>query len=81
MHLNKVLNTKDYILLFLVYLFGILSGLYGSSFFRKEPEPQVIFLNKEQIKKELNNVFKPQLTADEIKKIEKQNAIERMTRN
>ena len=64
MHLNKVLNTKDYILLFLVYLFGILSGLYGSSFFRKEPEPQVIFLNKEQ-----------------IKKIEKQNAIERMTRN
>ena len=81
MFLNKVLDKKDYISLLCAYVFGIGSGLYAYTFIIPKPEPQVIVLDKLQLQKDLKMLFKPPLTEVEREKIEKQNAIERMTRN
>jgi hypothetical protein len=81
MFLNKVLDKKDYISLLCAYLFGIGSGLYAYTFIIPKPEPQVIVLDKLQLQKDLKMLFKPPLSKAEREKIEKQNAIERMTRN
>ena len=81
MFLNKVLVKKDYILLLCTYLFGLGSGIYAYTFISLKPEPEVIILNQAQLQKDLQKLFKPQVSQAERQKIEKQNAIERMTRN
>lgn len=81
MHLDRVLVTKDFILLLSLFIFGILCGMYINTFMNPKPEPQVIVLNKDQLQKDLQKLFKPQVSEEEREKIEKQNAIERMTRN
>lgn len=81
MHFDKVLGLRDYILLISMFAFGILCGMYINTFINPKPEPQVIILNKDQIQKDLQKLFKPQVSEAERQKIEKQNAIERMTRN
>ena len=81
MFLNKVLVKKDYILLLCAYLFGLGSGIYAYTFIYPKPEPQVVIINQEQLQKDLQKLFKPQVSQAERQKIEKQNAIERMTRN
>ena len=81
MFLNKVLVKKDYILLLCTYLFGLGSGIYAYTFISTKAEPEVIILNKAQLQKDLQKLFSPQISKAEREKIEKQNAIERMTRN
>ena len=81
MHLDRVLDKKDYILFLSIFTFGILCGMYINTFMNPKPEPQVIILNKEQLQKDLQKLFQPQISQAERQKIEKQNAIERMTRN
>lgn len=80
--MNEKMTPAKIIFIILVFLSGILFGLYVNLFF-KNPEPEKIYLNEEIICKDLQAMFKNnQITNNKsTKQTEKEIAITRMLRN
>ncbi len=80
--MNEKMTPAKIIFIILVFLFGMLFGLYVNLFF-KNPEPEKIYLNEEIICKDLQAMFKNnQITNNKsTKQTEKEIAITRMLRN
>lgn len=80
--MNDKMNLTKTMIIILVFISGIIFGLYINLFF-KSPEPEKIYLNEDIICKDLQSIFKNNQSQKfkTTKQLEKEAAIKRMLRN